>query len=236
MCCEIPTSCSRVSLKRQRFTGSITDNVANMLPARKIVKVMSVLPDRLLKTDTFNQQSPQCVLESIFTSRGMNSTTYSYDQLEGFFVAARDEEIKAWDFDVLRAIRDGDVEKLRDFHESGRPLKCSNKFGESLLHLACRKGLVAVVDFLINEVGVPVQVVDDMGRTALHDAFWTPEPNPEVVDLIVEKCADLLFVKDKRGHIPLNYARQAHWGKWSEYLMSRSEIISQGSLLNGKKQ
>eukprot|EP00339_Tiarina_fusa_P010866 CAMPEP_0117066606 /NCGR_PEP_ID=MMETSP0472-20121206/46592_1 /TAXON_ID=693140 ORGANISM="Tiarina fusus, Strain LIS" /NCGR_SAMPLE_ID=MMETSP0472 /ASSEMBLY_ACC=CAM_ASM_000603 /LENGTH=234 /DNA_ID=CAMNT_0004787755 /DNA_START=70 /DNA_END=774 /DNA_ORIENTATION=- len=234
MACYTPST-SRVSLKRKRVVGNITDNVATTLPARKIVKVMSALPDRLLKTPK-NQSSPQNVLESILANKGMNATTYGYDQLEGFFVAAKDDEIKAWDFDVLRAIRDGDLEKLRDFHQSGRPLKCSNKFGESLLHLACRKGLVSIVDFLINEVGVPVQVVDDMGRTPLHDAFWTPEPNFEVVDLIVEKSSDLLFIKDKRGHSPLNYTRKAHWGEWSEYLNSRSQVLSARSNLNAQKQ
>jgi ankyrin repeat protein len=194
---------------------------------------MSALPDQLIAKKQ-QSQSPQQVLESIMSKRGMATTLYAYDQVS-FFEALREEEINAYDFDVLKAIRTGDIEELRRFHESGRPLKCSNKFGESLLHLACRRALVPVVDFLLNEAGVTVQVVDDMGRSPLHDAFWTCEPNFELVDLILNQCPDLLFVKDKRGHSPLNYARREHWGKWTEYLQSRSAIL-EPVCLNMRKQ
>jgi hypothetical protein len=190
---------------------------------------MSALPDSLVAKKE-SQSTPQQVLESILSAKGVNTTTCAYDQIPCFFESTKEEEINAYDFDVLKAIREGDLDKLRNYHEAGRPLKCSNRFGESLLHLACRKALVPVVDFLINEAGVPVQVVDDMGRSPLHDAFWTPEPNFELIDLLVGKCPDLLFVKDKRGDTPLCYTRQNHWSKWSEYLKSRSDILEPVSL------
>ena len=41
-----------------------------------------------------------------------------------------------------------------------------NRFGESLLHLACRKALVKVVEFLVNEVEVPVREKYDIGPNA----------------------------------------------------------------------
>lgn len=233
-----PTS-SRVSLKRKRVVCSnITDNIANssLLPARKIVRVVSSVPDSILKAP-LNQDSPRSVLQSIVSEQGMNSRAYRYDQLpHNFFVNAKDEDMKSWDFDVLKAVREGDVETLRTFHASGRPLHCSNRFNESLLHIACRKGLVDVIDFLINGVGVPTQIVDDMGRTPLHDAFWTPKPNPEVIDLLLSKSSDLLFVEDKRGHTPLDYSRKAHWGQWSDYLRSRSDLLLQQSTLIASKQ
>jgi hypothetical protein len=228
------SSGSSPSLKRKLSTRNITDKVATTLPPRKVVRVMSALPDRLIPKKQ-QSQSPEQVLTSIMSKKGMATTLYAYDQVS-FFEAHREEEINAYDFDVLKAIRTGDIEELRRFHESGRPLKCSNKFGESLLHLACRKALVPVVDFLLNEAGVPVQVVDDMGRSPLHDAFWTCEPNFELVDLIVGQCPDLLLVKDKRGHSPLNYARREHWGKWTEYLQSRSAILEPVCLNVGKQR
>lgn len=223
------------NLKRKRFSGNnITGNLDTSLPARKIVRVMSALPARLIaKKDSLS--TPQQVLESILSAKGIISTTHSYDQILCFFHSTKAEEIDAYDFDVLAAIRKGDIGQLRSYHEAGRPMKCSNKFGESLLHLACRKALVSVVDFLVNEAGVPVQVIDDMGRSPLHDAFWTPEPNTELVDLLLEKCPDLLLVKDKRGHTPLCYARRDHWSKWSEYLKSRTNILEPRSL-NALKQ
>jgi hypothetical protein len=224
----IPTSARR-SLKRPRFSSNITDNVTTTLPPRKIVRVLSAPTDRVVAKKE-SQSTPQQVLESLLSAKGVHTTQYAYDQLPCFFESASEEEIDAYNADFVKAIRRGDLDELRKYHEAGRTLKCSNRFGERLLHLACRKALVPVVNFLINEAGVPVQVVDDMGRSPLHDAFWAPEPNFELIDLLVGKCPDLLFVKDKRGHTPLCYTRRNHWNKWSEYLTSRSDILEPVSL------
>jgi hypothetical protein len=217
-----PSSKPVGSLKKKRFARNITDNVATTLPQRNVVRVISALPDRLMAKKE-SESNPQQLLESILARNGITATLYSFDQIPQLFEEAHQGD--AWDFDVLKAVRQGALEELRKFHESGRTLECSNKFGETLLHLACRKALVPVVDFLINKVGVPVNVHDDMGRTPLHDAFWTTEPNTELIDLIVSKCPDLLFVKDKRGHSPLAYARRTHWGQWNKYVNSRSDSL-----------
>ena len=212
--------CTVTTLKRKRSSpgGNITDNIATTLPPRKVVRVMSALPARLLKQSN-NTSSPQECLDSIVRTQGIASEPQSYNAVpEYFFEETRDEDINSYGFDVVRAVRDSDIEQLRKFHESGRTLKCSNQFGESILHLACRKGLVPVVDFLVHEAGVPLRVVDDMGRSPLCDAFWTSEPNFELLDLILKECPDLLYVKDKRGHSPLAYARRNHWNKWNKYL------------------
>jgi hypothetical protein len=51
-----------------------------------------VVPDRTPK----NQASPQDVLESILSAKGMDAIGYCYDQLhDAFFVATNDEEIQA---------------------------------------------------------------------------------------------------------------------------------------------
>ena len=232
-----------VSMKRKRSSGNITDQISNNLPPRKIVRVVSALPARLRKTggkplpkpsSTLTSSasasittlvSPQEHLISVLKSQGVEATVHSYNALTDFFEDTKQSEIDAYDFDVLKAIRELDLEQLRHFHRQGRPLKCSNRFGESLLHMACRKGLVPVVQFLVHDAGVPLRVVDDMGRSPLHDAFWTTEPNFELIDLIIKECPDLLLISDKRGHTPLSYARQHHWNIWIKYLDDRSTLL-----------
>ena len=226
---------NRPSLKRKRFSGNITDNINTSLPARKVIRVTSSLPDRLVaRKESQSTCNPQQCLESILSQKGLPVATFAYDQIPNFFQNSNQDN-SSWDFDVLKAVRQGDVEELRRLQESGRSLSCSNNFGETLLHLASRKAMVPVIDFLVHEANVPVAVVDDMGRTPLHDAFWTPEPNFELIDLLVSKCPDLLFVKDKRGHTPLSFTRKSHWAKWSEYLKSRSHLLQPVSL-NVRKQ
>lgn len=150
----------------------------------------------------------------------------AYDEVQDFFHDPLPEEIDAYCVEVVDAVRTGDIELLRQINSAGRPLKCSNRFGESLLHLACRRQLVAVVDFLINEAEVDPKVRDDYGRTPLHDACWTSSPNFKLVDMIVSRCPDLLYIKDKRGHTPLFYARQSHWESWIQHLETRLDTLA----------
>ena len=161
---------------------------------------------------------PHLVLLKMMSKKGFEATSRDYSDLEEFFHKPSQDEIDSYGFEVLRAIRDADITFLRQYHSEGKSLNICNRFGESVLHLACRKQLFAVVDFLLNEAHVPAEVVDDYGRTPLHDACWTSEPNFDVVDLILDKCPDLLLVKDKRGHTPLFYARKEHWGNWLRHL------------------
>ena len=145
--------------------------------------------------------------------------------MKNFFIEHTEEQIKAYDMQVIQAIRTQDIEQLRQMHKSGRQLQCANKFGESLVHMACRRGFVDVVRFLVDEAGVSVRVRDDYGRTVLHDACWTSEPNEELVEYLIRQCPELLLMSDKRGNAPFEYARREHWGRWVKFLVQKEEIF-----------
>mmetsp|Transcript_34283 Transcript_34283/g.39030 ORF Transcript_34283/g.39030 Transcript_34283/m.39030 type:complete len:225 (+) Transcript_34283:124-798(+) len=191
-------------------------------PATKIRRL--ILPDQSKHFD-HQKTNPHEVLQKIFKSQGLNVITNDSLTLEGFFVDYTEEELNAYDKDILTAIRKQDIEKLREFHANGRPLKCSNRFGESILHMACRRGFLNVVQFLIKEAKVTVRIRDDCGRTILHDAAWTPEPNFEIIKIILEECPELLYMKDRRGHTPISYARQTHWAAWNKFLKESVHLI-----------
>lgn len=176
---------------------------------------------------------PHEVLLKMMAKKGVNAVSRSFEDMKEFFQSSSQDEVDSYGMDVLRAIRESDIEFLRNYHSQGKSLNISNRFGESVLHLACRKQLVSVVDFLLNVAHVPVQVCDDYGRTPMHDACWTSEPNFQVVDLILDKCPDLLLVKDKRGHTPLFYARREHWGNWLRHLGKNiSHILPRHELMS----
>jgi len=67
------------------------------------------------------------------------------------------------------------------FFSGGTNLQCANRFGESLIHMACRRSHRDVVSFLVNEAGVSLRVRDDYGRTPFHDACWRPELDLELI-------------------------------------------------------
>ena len=97
-----------------------------------------------------------------------------------------------------------------------------NRFGESIVHMACRRAEVDVVDFLLSNGG-DKWFVDDFGRTPLHDACWRSEPRFDVVTLLLDRNLDLLRVMDVRGSNPLNYVREEHWVQWCAYFFHQKE-------------
>eukprot|EP00578_Thalassiosira_sp_NH16_P019859 CAMPEP_0181099148 /NCGR_PEP_ID=MMETSP1071-20121207/12505_1 /TAXON_ID=35127 /ORGANISM="Thalassiosira sp., Strain NH16" /LENGTH=294 /DNA_ID=CAMNT_0023181791 /DNA_START=276 /DNA_END=1157 /DNA_ORIENTATION=+ len=130
------------------------------------------------------------------------------------FLRPTEEQIAAYGCDALAAVRTSDISALREMHASGRTLRCCNRFGESLLHVACRRSNADVVSYLLNEADVSPRIKDDYGRTPLHDACWRGNPEYEIVELLLSAEPRLAFVQDVRGHKPFQYARKEHWGAW----------------------
>ena len=155
----------------------------------------------------------------------MNGDSTADDDSSLTFLKPTDEMVAAYKMEVVTALRTENVEELKKLHEAGEELQCCNRFGESLLHMACRRSLTDVVKFLVREAKVSLLVKDDFGRTALHFALWTPEPNFELVQFIVEQVPALLSVKDVRGHLPLQYARKEDWNAWCEFFETRKHIL-----------
>lgn len=167
--------------------------------------------------DNVDTTSPQSYLIQRFGTSAIIPSLSAND----FFIKHTEEQIKAYDVQVIQAVRAQDTNQLRNMHKAGRQLQCANKFGESLIHMACRRGFVDVVRFLVDEAGVSVRVRDDYGRTALHDACWTSEPNEELVEYLIRQCPELLLMSDKRGNAPFEYVRREHWGQWQRFLVQK---------------
>ena len=141
--------------------------------------------------------------------------------IKNFFHEPTQEEIDSYDMSKIAAIRSQNITELRQMHESGKTLQSCNRFGESLIHMACRRGFNEVVEFLIREAGVSINIRDDYGRTPLHDACWTCEPNFALIDALINEEPRLLFICDARGVTPIQYARKEHWNEWKAFLAKK---------------
>lgn len=103
-------------------------------------------------------------------------------------------------------------------YECGLNPNACNKFGESIVHLVCRRGCHTVLQILI-EAGCSVQICDDFGRTPIHDACWTSQPNFDLISMLLDQDPWLLSLKDRRGTTPLGYVKyDSHCQLWIEYL------------------
>jgi len=164
---------------------------------------------------------PRTYLESLVSYR---PTERDIDNM--FHKTDFDERrLAAYTQDVIGAVQRQDLNALKSLHESGRYLDGCNRFGESILHMACRRGFTDIVDYMLNVAGVSVKIRDDYGRTPLHDACWAIEPNFEMIGLLSFENPELLLVPDKRNHTPLDYVRRVHWHKWNDYLKKNKKTL-----------
>ena len=147
-------------------------------------------------------------------------------ELKNFFPTITEEQVASYTMDVAASARKNDIDTLERLRsEEGLSLDCCNRFGETLLHIAARRGYTNMVEYLLQQPNVSVRVIDDTGRTPLHDALWNPTPQLGICKWIVQRDPSLFFITDKRGFTPFQYARTEHWDTWKTFLFDNRECF-----------
>lgn len=216
----VATAASPTLGKRQRPTTTSTSNtVCSPPPAKR--------PATASGKTTSKAETPAPVefLQEVFMKSEKGKL--ALDENQGKMFAKPSQEcIDAYDLIAVQAVRRGDTDKLRSLLDEGKSLDACNRFGESLIHMACRRGDLKIVKFLVYEARVRLDIRDDFGRTPLHDSCWTSKPNLELMDVLIKAAPiALLLAKDVRGHSPFHYARREHWPEWLQYLRERSDQL-----------
>ncbi|CAM9595036.1 unnamed protein product, partial [Ascophyllum nodosum] len=160
--------------------------------------------------------SPLHLLSVLFIIKGYDSTPRS-SASEGCRCEPTQKQIKDYQIPLVEAVRRGDLHTLETLAASGVDMGASNRFGESIVHLATRRGSVAVLQFLLSH-SASLRICDDYGKTPMHDAFWTAEPRVDIVSMIMSIDWRLLRATDVRGATPLRYAKKRHWRMWCTFL------------------
>ena len=207
------------ALSQPYRTGAVT------LSKREVLYNMKDRVAKLCDPKLFPTTNPDHLLKALLEDAGHPFKTIISSNSIGFFRPVTQERISAYCAEnVLNATRDGDLTQLRSLWESGCSMDACNPFGESLLHMACRRGYFSLVKFFIEEAGVCIRICDDQGRTPLHDACWTVEPAYKCVKFIIDLEPALLLMGDKRGHTPMQYLREEHWGRWCLFVSICNEL------------
>lgn len=146
--------------------------------------------------------------------------------------------------DILMAIQYGNADQIiHHYHSRDRLAAQRNSFGESLLHLACRWGSVAVVKRLLHDCKISAFVLDKQGRSPLHSLCLATNSSSmdgtanfqacnhlESMRLLLRESPSLILFKDKHGKVPLEYIHQSTsatsnasvWTKVNELLCSEN--------------
>jgi len=219
---DIYRSCEIKSItttsKHTQGDGEIL-NDTNLKDGTKFTSDFPKYNDHKLSPDEFLHKLVQATCDLCFVQKKALS-------LENFFATVTDEQVAAYTMVVVSACRKNDLDALKKLYsEEGQIMNCSNRFGESLLTMACRRGFEAIVEYLLQLPDVDVRIRDDSGRTILHDACWNPKPQLNIVRWILERDPALFFISDNRGCTPFQYARSEHWGIWRQFLLENKDSL-----------
>lgn len=158
--------------------------------------------------------------------------TSEWKSADFFQPSATEAQIAAYTIDIVNMVRENQVDDLRSTYygkdkdaATTAKVHCRNAFGESLLHRACRLGHNETTQFLLQDAQVNVRVVDDYGRTPLHDTCWNPTPQLQICEWLLQQDPFLCLVADKRGFSPFDYARSHHWLPWKEFLYQNRHYL-----------
>lgn len=166
--------------------------------------------------------SPHAYLQKLLISRGYSTTHYC--SLEGgYYCRPTPLQCASYGLSVVQAVRTSNVQLFAGLLSAGLSRNPCNKFGESILHMVCRRGEYALLKLLIDN-GSTIQVSDDFGRTPLHDACWTAKPCFQSIEMLLERDLRLLHIVDCRGSPPLEYVKKESWGSWIDFFEQKKEI------------
>lgn len=152
-------------------------------------------------------------------SRGYNTKPFkSLDS--AYYNKPTPLQLASYDLHLIEAVKENRIIDVKEMINCGLSPNPSNGFGESLVHMLCRRGYTDMLLFLVTEFNCDVQIADDYGRTPAHDAAWAATPNFEIVKILLDCDPCLLYIADARGSLPLSYVQRKHWGVWIEFLNS----------------
>jgi len=206
-------------------------------PSRKRMKCSlssAFLPQPILERTALSQTTTPCsqikpddCLRGVLQEMGQSSEVTPIDP--NSFLSIECQQHPSYPQAALAA-RNEDLDALRTLHAEGQSLQCANRFGESIIHIICRRSRDDILRFLISEAGVSVRLMDDHGRTPLHDAAWTDKPNFKVAALLLSREPDLIHTRDKRGNSPLAYVPRRNWGLWNDFLQQNKDLFAREPL------
>ena len=203
------------------------------------VNINSTISQRSTNT---NPSCPYSYIRSIIISQYPNepvtisdtgeSSTQSIKRImkpihELEFITPTSIQLQNYSNKVISAVRSSNLSELQSiYNQYGKvALDTCNKFGESILHIACRRSTLSIVSYLLNIVQINPRIKDDYGRNPLHDACWRSVPEYGIVELLLEKEYRLMYSKDVRGHLPFQYARKEHWTDWVAWFDTKKKEL-----------
>lgn len=139
--------------------------------------------------------------------------------------------IEEYPVELANAVRSGDMAKLWCLVPDARAANMQNKWGNSLLMLACRyMGNTGDAVKLLLHRQASVCVCCDAGKTPMHDLCWMirTEEQFELFKLVMFAAGpprNLLLVEDHHGQTPLDYLPEDLYEKCNAFIEQHKNVF-----------
>ncbi|GAX27549.1 hypothetical protein FisN_13Hh365 [Fistulifera solaris] len=167
-----------------------------------------------------NGPKPWDTFQTILQNEKRNVATCSAKELPSDYWVPWNTE--GYSLELTKAVRQGDVSLVQSYAGN---LQCSNAYGESILHVAARRGDLVLLQYLVEQRAISLRVCCESERNVLHDACWTSRPSFACISWLLEHVPELLLVQDARGRAPLEYAPSDTWDEWNAYLKENPHLV-----------
>lgn len=170
--------------------------------------------------------SLQEYFDDLLAMRGYGNAKTHETLATGYHQEPTELQLASYGPKTLRMVKDNDAAGLYEaLNVAGLSPNACNAFGESIVHMACRRGHSQILRVLV-ESGAVLKTCDDYGRTPLHDACWSAQPSFDTVEQIAIDCDRCMwFLRDCRGSLPLSYVHEDNIEEWKDWFDSRIDVM-----------
>ncbi|GBO32683.1 Tankyrase-1, partial [Araneus ventricosus] len=127
------------------------------------------------------------------------------------------EKQSEYDRDLLTAVRNRDINKVRDLLDMGANIEAQNNRGWTPLCLASQKGSLDIAKLLLDR-GANIEAKGKNGWNVLHEAIYYNKP--DMFKFLVERGA-YINVKNGKNETPLNAARRLGRPEIESFLIAK---------------
>jgi len=118
------------------------------VPTTVVSAVMPPFKKRRIAPTASPKACPIQFLKKLFREHRIDDSQMHQRPSLADFVKPEESECECYNA-AVRFVRSNNLAELQIMHENGKNLNVCNRVGESLLMVACRRGHVAIADFLI---------------------------------------------------------------------------------------
>lgn len=192
------------------------DEVEQLFEERKKTRRNAILANNADVVASDRVEDLQTFMDTMLMARGY-ALTQCNSLLTGYHNEPTRYQIASYDLNLIRCLNENNLAEFEHMLDFGLSPNPCDKDGDSMVHLACRYGKADFLNCMVKH-GCDLLISDKRGRTPLHEACSSSNPNFEIVEMLLSADPGFLQVADGRGTTPHMLVPRPQVSRWAHFL------------------